>query len=181
MTDTPSPKLPNWVQAELQRAPQAEAQGAVRAGAHLQATAARYDARHKRVVVDLANGSQFAFPPALAQGLEHARAADLAEIEITPLGTGLHWPRLDADLSVEGLLAGLFGSRAWMRRAQHITRQGPGRPHQRRQGRSPTQNGGMRSWRDAAQQRPGMHPGVSTQKNVKHADKPDSVHAVSRA
>lgn len=122
MTDTPPPKLPDWVQTELHRAPQAEAQGAVRAGAHLQATAARYDARHKRVVVDLANGSQFAFPPALAQGLEHARAADLAEIEITPLGTGLHWPRLNADLSVEGLLAGLFGSRAWMR--QHAARAG---------------------------------------------------------
>ena len=133
MTDTPPPKLPDWVQAELQRAPQAEAQGAVRAGAHLQATAARYDARHKRVVVDLANGSQFAFPPALAQGLEHARAADLTEIEITPLGTGLHWPRLDAP-------AGRT------RRAQHIARQGPGRPRQRRQGRSPTQNDGMSGW-----------------------------------
>ena len=122
MTDPTAPTLPDWVQAELQRAPQAAALGAVRAGAHLQATAARYDARHKRVVVELANGSQFAFPPALAQGLEHARAADLAVIEISPLGTGLHWPRLDADLSVEGLLAGLFGSRAWMR--QHAARAG---------------------------------------------------------
>ncbi|WP_291553004.1 DUF2442 domain-containing protein [Comamonas sp. SCN 65-56] len=121
MTDTTA-KLPDWVEAELQRAPQAEALGAVRAAAHLQATAARYDARRKRVVVELANGSQFAFPPALTQGLAQARAADLAEIEITPLGTGLHWPRLDADLSVEGLLAGLFGSRAWMR--QHAARAG---------------------------------------------------------
>ena len=122
MTDTTTSKLPDWVQAELQRAPQAEALGAVRTADHLQATAARYDARRKRVVVELANGSQFAFPPALTQGLAQARAADLAEIEITPLGTGLHWPRLDADLSVEGLLAGLFGSRAWMR--QHAARAG---------------------------------------------------------
>lgn len=122
MTEPTAPTLPDWVHAELERAPQAAAQGAVRAAAHLQATAARYDARRKRVVVELANGSQFAFPPALAQGLEHARAADLAEIEITPLGTGLHWPRLDADLSVEGLLAGLFGSRAWMR--QHAAHAG---------------------------------------------------------
>ena len=122
MTEPTAPTLPDWVHAELERAEQAAAQGAVRAAAHLQATAARYDARRKRVVVELANGSQFAFPPALAQGLEHARAADLAEIEITPLGTGLHWPRLDADLSVEGLLAGLFGSRAWMR--QHAAHAG---------------------------------------------------------
>ncbi|SDM25892.1 Protein of unknown function [Oryzisolibacter propanilivorax] len=122
MTDTRPPTTPDWLRAELGRADHAAAQGAVRDAAHLQATAARYDARHKRVVVELANGSQFAFPPALAQGLEHARAADLAEIEITPLGTGLHWPRLDADLSVEGLLSGLFGSRTWMR--QHAARAG---------------------------------------------------------
>lgn len=123
MTETVTPsQLPDWVQAELQRAPQAEAQGAVRTAAHLQATAARYDARRKRVVVELANGSQFAFPPTLAQRLAQARAADLSEIEITPLGTGLHWPRLNTDLSVESLLAGLFGSRAWMR--QHAARAG---------------------------------------------------------
>ncbi|MBS0506396.1 MAG: DUF2442 domain-containing protein [Proteobacteria bacterium] len=123
MTDPiTSPKRPDWAQAQLQSAPQAAAQGVVHTAAHLQATAARYDARRKRVVVELANGSQFAFPLALAQGLAQARAADLAEIEITPLGTGLHWPRLNADLSVEGLLAGLFGSRAWMR--QHAARAG---------------------------------------------------------
>ena len=28
---------------------------------------------------------------------------------------GLHWPKLDADLTVAGLLAGIFGSRMWMR------------------------------------------------------------------
>lgn len=114
--------LPDWVQAELQRAPQAQALGVLQVVPALQAVAARFDARKKRVVVELANGSSFAFPPALAQGLADARAAELAEIEISPLGTGLHWPRLDADLTVEGLLAGVFGSRAWMR--QHAARAG---------------------------------------------------------
>lgn len=114
--------VPDWLQAELQRAPQAAAQGLVQVVPALQAVAARYDARKKRVVVDLANGSSFAFPPELAQGLAGARAAELADIELTPLGTGLHWPRLDADLSVEGLLAGVFGSRAWMR--QHAAHAG---------------------------------------------------------
>ena len=123
-------KLPDWVRAELQRTPQAAALGAVRTGAHLQATAAHYDARRKHIVVDLANGSQFAFPPALAQGLEQARAADLAQIEITPLGTGLHWPRLDAPARR-------------LRRTQHVTGQGPGRPRQRRQRRAAAQGGGV--------------------------------------
>ena len=115
-------QLPDWVTSELQRVPQAQAQGSVGLSAHTLAGEARYDARKKLVVVELANGASFAFPPQLAQGLADARAADLAVIELSPLGTGLHWPRLDADLTVEGLLVGVFGSRAWMR--QHAAKAG---------------------------------------------------------
>lgn len=83
------------------------------------AVAARYS--RGRIVVDLDNGCTFTFPAALAQGLAGARAADLAVIEITPAGLGLHWPRLDADLDVPGLLRGALGSRQWM---AHIGRAG---------------------------------------------------------
>ena len=114
--------VPAWVKAELLRAEEAAARGVVEGAPNLQATAARFDARKKLIVIELANGSSFAFPPSLAQGLSDARPVELAEIEITPMGTGLHWPRLDADLTVEGLLAGVFGSRAWMR--QHAARAG---------------------------------------------------------
>jgi len=114
--------LPSWVQAELQRVPQASEQGQLRQAQAVQAVAARFDSRKKRVVVDMANGASFSFPPALAQGLADARPAELAVIEISPMGTGLHWPQLDADLSVEGLLTGVFGSRAWMR--EHAARAG---------------------------------------------------------
>lgn len=119
MTDLP---LPDWVTAELQRLPEVEERGKVESSPHARAVAARYDARKKRVVVDLANGASFAFPPDLAQGLSDASAADLSVIELSPLGTGLHWPRLDADLTVEGLLVGVFGSQAWMR--QHAAKAG---------------------------------------------------------
>ena len=119
MTDT---HLPDWVETELKRVPQATARGLVEAAPHACAVAARYDVRKKLVVVELANGASFAFPPHLAQGLSDARAADLAVIELSPLGTGLHWPKLDADLTVEGLLVGVFGSRAWMR--QHAAKAG---------------------------------------------------------
>lgn len=44
-----------------------------------------------------------------------ARKAALKEIVVSPKGTGLHWPKLDADLTIAGLLAGIFGSRMWMR------------------------------------------------------------------
>lgn len=33
----------------------------------------------------------------LCTAFQNASLNDLAEIEITPLGSGLHWPRLDAD------------------------------------------------------------------------------------
>ena len=79
---------------------------------------ARYDRRVSRVIVGLDNGLELAFPPRLAQGLEHATPAALAIIEISPLGDGLHWPVIDADLSVPGLLQGVFGSKSWM--ARHL-------------------------------------------------------------
>lgn len=53
-------------------------------------------------------------PVDLAQGLAGARTADLADIEISPTGLGLHWPRLDADLYLPALMAGVFGTRRWM-------------------------------------------------------------------
>jgi hypothetical protein len=78
------------------------------------ARAARYDRRTGRIVVTLSNGLELGFRPQDAQGLEHARPSALAVIEISPSGQGLHIPALDADLSVPGLLRGLFGSAEWM-------------------------------------------------------------------
>lgn len=78
------------------------------------AAAARYDRATGRVVIDLTNGATFAFPPHLAQGLAGASPEDLSEIELSGEGFGLHWPRLDEDLTVPGLLSGLFGTRKWM-------------------------------------------------------------------
>ena len=67
------------------------------------------------MVVSLSNGCLFSFPPEKAQGLSTATAAQLAQVEVVGRGYGLHWAELDADLSVPGLLAGLFGSASWMR------------------------------------------------------------------
>ena len=78
------------------------------------ATAARYDRRIGRVVIDLSTGLSLAFKPQDAQGLEHAKPAQLHTIEISPSGLGLHFPDLDADLYLPGLLEGLLGSRRWM-------------------------------------------------------------------
>jgi hypothetical protein len=78
------------------------------------AESAYYDPSRDRVIINLKSGTTFSFPPALAQGLADASPEDLAEVEVTPSGDGLHWEKLDADFSVPALLAGVFGTAAWM-------------------------------------------------------------------
>ena len=76
----------------------------------------RYDAASGRVVVDLTNDCSFAFPARKVGGLEDASDAALAAVEVLGRGLGLHFESLDVDVSVPGLLAGRFGTRAWMDR-----------------------------------------------------------------
>ncbi len=94
---------------------QAEARmDAVRGEGH--AVSARYDRRRARIVVALNTGLELTFPARMAQGLAGADADDLADIEISGAGLGLHWPKLDADLYIPALMQGIFGSKAWMAR-----------------------------------------------------------------
>ncbi len=80
------------------------------------AASARYDNASGRVLVELTNGCTFAFPARLAQELESATGEQLAQVEVLGAGYGLHWEALDVDLSIPGLLAGLFGTKAHMAR-----------------------------------------------------------------
>ena len=80
------------------------------------AAAVHYDAKMRRIIVDLTNGCAFAFPPELVQGLETASEEQLSEVAILGPGYGLHWDKLDVDLSIPGLLSGVFGTAAWMAR-----------------------------------------------------------------
>src|SRR5258708_14674801 len=78
------------------------------------ATAARYDRRIARIVIDLSTGVEIAFRPEDAQGLEHAKPSELSEIEISPSGLGIPFPLLDADLYVPASLEGFPGPRRSM-------------------------------------------------------------------
>jgi hypothetical protein len=78
------------------------------------AISARYDRRIRRVVVRLSSSLGIFFSPRDAEGLEHATAEQLSQIEISPSGYGLHFPQLDADLYLPSLLEGVFGSERWM-------------------------------------------------------------------
>ncbi len=75
---------------------------------------AYYDDDKNRIVVELVTGVSVSFPPELLQGLEGAPASALAEVKVSPHGTSIHWEKLDADFSVPGLIAGVFGTRIWM-------------------------------------------------------------------
>lgn len=92
----------------------AETRGRALLDGEPRALAARYDVKSERIVVDLSNDATFAFPPRLAQGLDGATAGQLAGVEISGAGFGLHWESLDVDLSILGLLTGSFGTKAWM-------------------------------------------------------------------
>ena len=78
------------------------------------ALTARYDRKTGRIVIELSSKLVVSFSPADVEGLEHARPAQLTEVQISPSGFGIHFPAIDADLYVPGLLEGFLGSKAWM-------------------------------------------------------------------
>jgi hypothetical protein len=78
------------------------------------AVSARYDRKTGRIVIELSSKLIVSFSPDDVEGLEDASASQLTEIEISPSGFGLHFPAVDADLYVPGLLEGFLGSKSWM-------------------------------------------------------------------
>lgn len=92
----------------------ANERGALADATEPRAVSARYDMETDRIVIGLNNGWTFGFHPWMAQGLRGASAEQLAEVELTPGGRGLHWESLDADLGVVSLMAGFYGSKRWL-------------------------------------------------------------------
>jgi Protein of unknown function (DUF2442) len=82
------------------------------------AIAAYYEPTDRTIIVRLRSGANFSFPVDIVQGLAGSDAQDLHQVEITPMGDGLHWETLDADFTIAGLLAGRFGTKKWMEKLQ---------------------------------------------------------------
>jgi hypothetical protein len=120
-------------ESEFERA---TARGAQASGPH--AVSARYLRLRGRVVVELSTGVELSIPTNIIEGLAGASADDLREIEVSPAGTGLHFPRLDADVYVPALLEGITGSPAWM--AQQLGRAG-GQARTARKAQASRENG----------------------------------------
>ncbi|QDZ39387.1 DUF2442 domain-containing protein [Euhalothece natronophila Z-M001] len=75
---------------------------------------AKYDPQNDQIIIQFVDGSEFRFNSQLGQGLQSATPEQLAEVEITPSGQGLHWESLDADLRIPDLLQGVYGNQKWM-------------------------------------------------------------------
>lgn len=95
----------------------AEARGKAMLESEPRATSARYDRKTGQVTVELVNGCTYMFPTHLVQDLAEASPDDLATVQVDGVGFNLHWPKLDADLYVPALVAGVFGTRNWMSKA----------------------------------------------------------------
>ncbi len=78
------------------------------------ALSAHYDRETGRIVIALSSKLIVSFSPKDIEGLDGARPSQLSEIEISPSGFGIHFPAVDADLYVPGLLEGFLGSKGWM-------------------------------------------------------------------
>ena len=60
------------------------------------------------ICVLLNDNREIRFPVYLNEKLRNATPEQLSEIEIICQGSGLHWAKLDEDLSVTGILEGRF-------------------------------------------------------------------------
>jgi len=75
---------------------------------------AHYNRKSGHIVIHLSSKLILSFSPHDAQGLRNARPSQLDAIEISPSGFGIHFPKLDADIYIPGLLEGFLGSKKWM-------------------------------------------------------------------
>ena len=74
----------------------------------------QYESKEDLVSLSFADGLKILIPRKQLQGLERANQTQLSKIEIVGNGTGLHWPLLDVEHYVLGLLEHRFGTKRWM-------------------------------------------------------------------
>ena len=68
--------------------------------------AQRVTVTNDALAVDLLDGRTIAVPLTWYPRLAHGTSAERAHLSFIGEGEGIHWPDLDEDVSVEGLLAG---------------------------------------------------------------------------
>lgn len=107
--------MPRWIEKELR----SNFVRASRAGKRAAKTEARassvvYRPREHALRIELTNGAAVALPVKLIPELRRAARRDVCAVEILGRGGGLHWERLDLDLSIPGLLSSVFAGPDWL-------------------------------------------------------------------
>ena len=105
----------DWIDKEL-RANFARASRAGRRAANTEPRAARvvYRAQKHALRIELTNGASITLPVNLIQDLRRVPPRDVRAVETLGRGGGLHWERLDLDLSVPALLSSVFAGPGWL-------------------------------------------------------------------
>jgi hypothetical protein len=80
----------------------------------VRAIKAEYNRKDDLVTLHFIDGIRVSIPRGKLQGLQDAKLSQVAKIELLGGGTGLHWPELDVDHYVPGLLNRVFGTARWM-------------------------------------------------------------------
>jgi hypothetical protein len=75
---------------------------------------AGYDVDHQRVEIELSNGFCFAFPSSMFADLAKGTSEQLSNLMIDPSGYGVHWPDLDADYDIGGVVQIALGAKKWV-------------------------------------------------------------------
>jgi hypothetical protein len=80
-----------------------------RAEMALGAVIAAYDRRRDAIVLTMRSGAIATIPRSLIPLVADAEPRALADIELSPLGSSLRFPKLDADFAIQGLIRHCFG------------------------------------------------------------------------
>jgi hypothetical protein len=75
---------------------------------------AEYERKPDLLTLYLDDGVRVSIPRTNLEGLRQAKPAQVSKVEILGRGTGLHWPLLDVDHYIPGLLNHVFGTSRWM-------------------------------------------------------------------
>lgn len=91
---------------------------ALRDAVEPRAASVRYDSQNEALILALKNGVVVLIPTQFLQGVKGADPKRIANVQTDARGYGIHFEELNADFSVPGLLAGIFGSEPWMNSLQ---------------------------------------------------------------
>jgi hypothetical protein len=78
------------------------------------AVAASFDVANRILLIELKTGQRLAIPQEDLQDIYRARPEDLAEVEIIPTGTALHFEKAMEGIHVDAVRRGIYGSEKWM-------------------------------------------------------------------